>query len=157
MTAPETNEGSARPGVVWAGKRKVPMRSHLILLSLTLLLLLPVSVAAAQAGGHEISNDQVLLRLDGAGRIAELANRQTGHSYITAPGKAPWRMFYRLGSGYYRPGDAVDIEIAPDDQRPSVRKEGNSLLIRYESLTGQTARRGETKRLAIGLTLRALL
>lgn len=116
-----------------------------------------VCLAAAQPASHELSNDRVLFRLDGEGRVAQLTNRQTSHSYISTPGKAPWRMFYRTGSGYYRPGDAVDIEIAPDGQQARVRREGNALLIEYDSLTGQTARRGETKRLQIALSLRATL
>lgn len=133
------------------------MRAYLAPLLWMVLLLLPTSMSAAQAGSHELSNDQVVLRLDSAGRIAELSNRQTGHSYITAPGKAPWRIFYRLGTGYYRPGDAVDIEVTPDTQRVSVRQEGNALLLEYKSLTGQTARRGETRQLEIELVLRVAL
>jgi len=133
------------------------MRASLRLCSLTFFVCGAMASWAMQRGGYELANNQVLMRLDANGRLTELTNRQTGHSYIATLGKAPWRIFYRLGTGYYRPGDAVDIEVAPDDQHASVRKEGSVLLIEYKSLIGQTAQRTETKELQVGLVLRVTL
>jgi hypothetical protein len=106
----------------------------------------------------ELANDDVLLRVDGEGRITELTNRRTGRTYLAGPAKAPWKIFYRTGHGYYRPGDALDLEIDPDGQNASVRKEGNALLIEYSALTAHACGGpGKMREVKVGLTIRASL
>jgi hypothetical protein len=117
---------------------------------IVLTILAAASLAAAQSPSHELSNDQILLRLDSQARVAELTNRETGHRYIAAAGKAPWRMFYRAGDG-------IDLEIEPDRQKARVSKQGGVLLIEYGQLIGQQARRGEMRTLNASLLLRATL
>lgn len=105
----------------------------------------------------ELANDQVLLRVNTAGTIIELTNRLTGHTYLGGPSKAPWRIFYRTGHGYYRPGDALDLEIEPDGQTARVRREANTLVIEYVSLVAHAAEHGKVNELKVDLTLRATL
>jgi hypothetical protein len=125
------------------------MRSKAIVLS-SLFLPFFLSGATAQPDRYGISNDSVLMRLDADGRLAELTNLRTKHAYVAAPRKAPWRMFYRHG-------DALDLEIEPDRQKAAVRQQDGELTINYDSLTAQTARRGETRELKVRFVLRARL
>jgi len=127
--------------------------------ALTLWCLLWAARLGAQAApaGYELANERVGLRVDQQGRIAELVNRQTGHAYIQEPGQPPWRLFYRTGTGYYRPGDALDLEIPPVEQPVRIAQEGDAIVLDFDSLTGHSARRGETRRLNVRLQIRIRL
>ena len=93
--------------------------------------------------------------LDNEGRLVELTNRQTGNGYLaTGARHAPWRMYYRWNT----PLDgALDLEIPTDGQRGRVRRDGNSLELSYESLTGALPQAGKTRELQIGLVVRVSL
>ncbi len=109
----------------------------------------------AAGGRYELSNESVGLALDNEGRLIALANRQTRHSYLAKGGRhAPWRMYYRL----HTPLDgALELEIPTDGQKGQVRREGNSLELSYESLTGAVPQVGKTRELQIGLLVRITL
>ena len=117
------------------------------------------SVAAPQenAAGerYELSNESVRVALDSEGRLMELTNRQTGNAYLaTASRHAPWRMYYRWNT----PLDgALELEIPTDGQKGRVRRQGNSLELSYESLTGAMPQTGKTRELQIGLLVRVAL
>ncbi|MGD0744391.1 MAG: DUF6259 domain-containing protein [Verrucomicrobiota bacterium] len=110
-----------------------------------------------QAAGerYELSNERVRLVLDKEGRLAELTNLQTGNGYLaTGARHAPWRMYYRWNT----PLDgALDLEIPTDGQKGRVRREGNSLELSYESLTGTLPQTGKTREWQIGLLVRVTL
>lgn len=108
----------------------------------------------AQVGRQELVNAKVRMALDGEGRIVELTNRQTGSRYVESGGRAPWRMYYRLGG----PLDgALDLEIEPDAQKGLVKREGNSLVLSYETLKANLPRQGQTRDLRVRLALRVTL
>lgn len=120
---------------------------------LALLAALPISLAAA-GGRGELANDDVLIAVDGSGRLAELTNRRTGHRYVTAAAQPPWRMYYRFGT----PLDgALDLEIDPASQAADVRREGGSLVIAYKTLKAEAPRRGQTRLIQVDLEVRAAL
>jgi len=82
---------------------------------------------------YTLANDVLCLECDENGRMLSLTNRVTGHDYLGAGTRIPWRMFYRQG-------DAIDLEIAAEDQQGQVSVEGSRLTITYERLTGRGAR-----------------
>ena len=104
---------------------------------------------------YELSNEIVRVALDNEGRLVELSNRQTGHSYMAKGAHhAPWRMYYRWNT----PLDgALELEIPTDGQRGRVRREINSLELSYDSLTGAMPQVGKTRELQIGLVVRVTL
>ena len=109
---------------------------------------------AAQSGRVELANDDVLVALDGAGRLAELTNRRTGHRYVAAAAQPPWRMYYRFGT----PLDgALDLEIDPAAQTAEVRRESGALVIAYRTLKAEVPKRGETREIQVGLEVRVTL
>jgi Domain of unknown function (DUF6259) len=116
------------------------------------------AVPQGEAAGerYELSNASVRVVLDNEGRLVELSNRQTGNNYLaTAARQAPWRMYYRWKMP---PLDgALDLEIPTDGQRGQVRRESNSLVLSYESLTGNLPQAGKTRELQIGLVVRVTL
>ena len=109
--------------------------------NLAMLGLLVPFCASGQAGRYELANANVLLALDAGGKLKELTNRATGHRYA-AGDKAPWRMYYRLGTPVT---GALDLEIDPAAQIGRVRRESNALVIAYDTLKGAAPRRGETR------------
>ena len=136
---------------VLPGVRKMRKRKYCRKPGILLALALPI---AAQTGRYELANNRILLALDGEGRVTELDNRQTGHSYITAPGQAPWRMYYRRGT----PVDgALDLEIDPARQKCRVRQERGALVISCQTLTGGLPRNGQTRDLRVSLEVRVTL
>lgn len=110
---------------------------------------------AASGVWYELSNENVRLALDGDGRLVELTNQQTGHSYLTSGGRhAPWRMYYRWNT----PLDgALELEIPTDGQKAQVRRKSNSLLLSYESLTGNVPQIGRVREMQIGLVVQIAL
>lgn len=99
---------------------------------------------------YTLSNEKVCLSLDENGRLSQLTNRQTNHSYVTAVGHAPWHMGYRL----YGPMEgALDLEIDPDDQHPTITQDADGLTLAYASLTASLPHHGHTRELQVGLTL----
>ena len=104
---------------------------------------------------YEVSNDKVRLVLDNEGRLVELSNLQTGSRYLAANARhAPWRMYYKLNT----PLDgALDLEIPTDGQKGRVSKDGNSLELSYQSLTGTLPQAGKTRELQVGLRVRVTL
>lgn len=121
---------------------------------LAAFLLLAVPLAGAQGGRYELSNENVLVAFDGAGNLAELTNRKTGHKYVTSAAQAPWRMYYRFGS----PLDgALDLQIDPAAQTCQVRREGGALVLSYHTLKAEAVRRGQTRELQVGLDVRVSL
>ena len=116
------------------------------------------SAPEQRAGEHyELSNEKVRLVLDKEGRLVELSNLQTRHNYLaaTAARHAPWRMYYR--SKLPPLGGALDLEIPPDGQRGQGKREGNSLVLSYETLTGTVPLAGKTQELQFGLQVRIAL
>ncbi len=124
-----------------------------------MLALAAVVVATPQekAAGerYELSNESVRVVLDNEGRLMQLTNRQTGNGYLVAGARhAPWRMYYRWNT----PIDgALELEIPTDGQKGRVRREGNSLELSYESLTGAVPQTGKTRQVQIGLLVRVTL
>jgi len=104
---------------------------------------------------YELSNESVRVALDSEGRLVELTNRQTGHSYLAKGGRhAPWRMYYRWST----PLDgALELEIPTDGQKARIRRDGNALELSYETLTGAVPQTGKRRQLQIGLTVRISL
>ncbi len=123
------------------------------------LALAGVMFAAPQVNAagerYELSNESVRVALDSEGRLVELTNRQTGSAYLAASARhAPWRMYYRWNT----PLDgALELEIPTDGQKGRVRRDGNSLELSYESLTGAMPQTGKTRQLQIGLLVRIAL
>ncbi|MGE5569584.1 MAG: DUF6259 domain-containing protein [Rhodospirillales bacterium] len=134
------------------------MRLHSTSVAL-LMTLAGIMVAAPLHGAagelYELSNESVRVALDGEGRLVELANRRTGNSYLAKGGRhAPWRMYYRWNT----PLDgALELEIPTDGQKGRVRREGNSLELSYQSLTGAMPQTGKMRELQIGLLVRIAL
>ncbi len=122
---------------------------------LAFFFVLTLSLAAAPQGGRqELSNDRVLIAFDSAGNLAELTNRQTGHSYVTSAAQPPWRMYYRFGTSL---DGALDMEIDPAVQTGQVRREGGGLVVAYKSLKATVPKRGETREIQVGLEVRVTL
>jgi len=113
----------------------------------------PQETAAGER--YELSNERVGVALDNEGRLVELTNRQTGKSYLaTAARHAPWRMYYRWNT----PLDgALELAIPTDGQKARVRRDGASLELSYETLTGALPQTGKTRELQIGLVVRISL
>jgi len=111
---------------------------------------------AAPAGEHyELSNASVRVALDNQGRLVELTNRLTGNGYLAAATRhAPWRMYYRLNTPL---NGAWDLEIPTDGQKGQVRRDGDSLELSYQSLTGALPQVGKTRELEVGLLVRITL
>ncbi len=109
----------------------------------------------AAAERLELSNESVRVALDSEGRLVELANLLTGHSYLTKGGRhAPWRMYYRWST----PLDgALELEIPTDGQKGRVKRDGNALELSYETLTGAMPQTGKTRELQVGLLIRIVL
>ena len=131
-------------------------RSFLTKASLGLAAGAGSSAPEAAAGARfELSNDSVRVALDSEGRLVELINQQTGNAYLAKGGRhAPWRMYYRWNT----PLDgALELEIPTDGQKGRVRRDGNTLELSYESLTGAMPQTGKTRELQIGLLVRITL
>ena len=105
---------------------------------------------AAQGTRYELANDRIVLAVDAAGRLTELTNRQTGHRYLTTPGRPLWRM-------YYRTAHAKELEIPAGSQNAEVRREGNTLIVAYRTLKGDVPLPGASRELQASLTLRVSL
>src|SRR5689334_18483307 len=110
-------------------------------------------LAAPQGGRFELANDRVVLALDAGGNLQELTNRATGHRYASA-GRAPWRMYYRLGTPVT---GALDLEIDPSAQTGRVQRDNGALLLTYDGLKGAAPKRGETRNLSVTLQIRVAL
>jgi hypothetical protein len=63
---------------------------------------------AVHAADFRLENSRVELTLVEDGKLVELTNLQTGHHYVEG-GRAPWRMYYRLG----RPMESGHEKQAP--------------------------------------------
>jgi hypothetical protein len=98
--------------------------------------------AAAPGAGVTLENADVRLSVDEHGNLTAMVNRHTGHNY--AAGKPLWRMFYRQG-------DEFENDILPEQSRATVRREGETLVLRYQQVA---ASRGA---LAVELELTARL
>lgn len=113
-------------------------------------LIAALMMFGAAGGAYELSNNNVRLIIDAAGRLTELTNVQTGSRYVAAGGQAPWRMLYRAG-------EALELEIEPDGQRAQLRREGDTLVVSYDVLRGNLAHRGHTRDLQVALQVRVML
>jgi hypothetical protein len=104
--------------------------------------------AMAQQATYELSNKNVDLAVDADGRLTKLINVKTGHNYLAASRHELWKM-------YYKTSDARELEIPFAKQKAQVRKEGNSIIIYYPSLTGNVALVTASRALKVAFTLRA--
>ncbi len=104
---------------------------------------------------YELTNGKVRLVVTAEGRVRELSNVQTGHSYLGAHGRVPWRMFYKTGS--YKTGEAINLEIPAERQVCRVQREGNGLSLTYSRLKANLAMRGQTRDFDLRLVLRVSL
>ena len=116
--------------------------------------LLAALTCAAQQGRYELANSKLLLALNSSGELIELTNRQTNHQYVAGSGSPVWRMYYRNGDSV---SGALDLRIEPTRQNPTIRVDGSSITIVYNSLTGELPRRDQTRPLDIGLEIKVSL
>ncbi len=103
------------------------------------LLALPMVAPGADV---TLENAEVRLSIDEHGNLTQLANLRTGQNY--AAGRPLWRM-------YFRQGDMFENEVAPEQSRPDVVREGDELVLRY------TAVRSRERALKVELELHARL
>ena len=72
-----------------------------------------------------LTNEKISIQIDNLGNLVSLKNNLTEHNY--ASGKPLWRM-------YFDTNIRKDNEIFAKDNKPVVKKEGNQILILYETL-----------------------
>lgn len=126
------------------------MRSTFITGIAVVLTALSLGPVSAQPSTFELTNSNIDFAVDAQGKLLKLVNRQTGHSYLVAPGHELWKM-------YYRTSDARELEIPAAKQKAEVRREGNALIIAYPALTGNVALQGSSRPLNVAFSLRVEL
>ena len=75
---------------------------------------------------HVLRNNHIKVSIDANSNLSSLINLQTGHNY--AFGKPIWRL-------YFDTHDEKGNEVLAVNNTPEIRKEGNSIFIKYNSLT----------------------
>jgi hypothetical protein len=105
-------------------------------------LLLLLAPALGQPADLSLANRKIRLAFSPDGRLTELTNLSAGQNY--AGGKPVWEMFYRQQ-------DSFENEVSAEASRPTVTRQGDELVLRYDSLQSP---RGA---LAVGLEMRARL
>ena len=95
---------------------------------------------SANAAAITLEDSGVTVAVDSQGNLVTLSNRATGHNY--ASGKPLWRL-------YYDRSNRKDNEIVATAQTPSVKREGNAIVIEYAELHGKL----ETIQVRLKLTI----
>jgi hypothetical protein len=126
------------------------MQRSFIFMALLLMTVSAKMSAAQSSATYELSNANVDIAVDAGGHLIKLVNVKTGHNYLASAGHDLWKM-------YYKTSDARELEIPAAKQKAQVRKEGNSIIIYYPSLTGNVALVTSSRQLKVAFTLRAEL
>ena len=114
-----------------------------------IMLSLASAVACAYAGATTLSNDLVQIGFDGAGRLVRLQNRLTGHEWTG--GGDVWRMFFDWADG------EKEVPVVAAEQRATVVRDGNSIVIEYPSLECRGKQLRMRLRLAVTLESSGLI
>ena len=93
-------------------------------LILVIILGILVSDVLAQEV-YTLKNQNIELSIDNNGNLVSLKNRQTGFNY--ASGRPIWRL-------YFDTKKEKDIEVLAKENKPSIKKTGDIIIITYEKL-----------------------
>lgn len=115
------------------------LHQRIFIFLLHLFILIPSTNAQIE---YTLKNQQIEVSIDETGKLTRLKNLSTGHNY--AAGKPIWRL-------YFDNLRRKDNEVGAKDNTPSVKKEGEQIVLRYSAVTYQG------KRLNFNLTLRVIL
>jgi len=90
------------------------------------LCVLLVGGVSAVAAPFTLKDKLVEVAVDAKGNLVMLKNLQTGHDY--AGGRPLWRLYFDRKNGEH------EIEVRGAENTPKIRREGNRIVLQYDSL-----------------------